>query len=609
LNGVDVVDGGTISGATTSALAISSLVSGDAGNYTVNITGVCGSPVTSAVSALVVNVGASITTQPVATQTVCTGNPIAFSVSATGSSLTYQWKLAGVSLVDGGTVSGATAATLTISAVAAGDAGNYTVDVSAAGCGVPLTSTISTLVVNNSIVINNQPVANQNLCAGSSASFTAVVSGTGITYQWQKDGVNLTDGGTISGAMTATLTISSVVTGDAGDYTLDITGICGTATSNISTLAVTSSVAITMQPTDVSACLGQAANFDLTATGPSLTYQWKKNGVDMVDGGSISGSTTSSVVFSPVAAADADIYTCVISSSCGVPVTSNTVTMTVGAGVAITKQPISSVICLGQSASFTIQAPGAISFQWQFKPAGGSYADLSNGSGVSGVTTSTLIITGTQFSNRGNYRCVVTGGSCSGGVFSAAASLSFQSPSIASQPLSQSVCTGQTVTFGLVALGNNLTYQWVKGGVNMTNGGRVSGAQSATLKISNADLTDVATYYCEVRGLCPPPTFSDDVDLSLSTCTGIEEAIDGTLFNIYPNPSTGIYHLDMDMYAAGTLTYEVFNTLGESITSDEIHGEGKVVSVIDLSSQVAGMYIIKLNYDDKHSWVRLVLEK
>ena len=116
-------------------------------------------------------------------------------------------------------------------------------------------------------------------------------------------------------------------------------------------------------------------------------------------------------------------------------------------------------------------------------------------------------------------------------------------------------------------------------------------------------------YYCEIKGFCPPPTYSDNVDLSLSICTGIAEAINGTLFNIYPNPSTGIYHLDMDMYAAGTLTYEVFNTLGESIISDEIHGEGKVVSVIDLSSQAAGMYIIKLNYDDKHSWVRLVLEK
>ena len=607
--GIDITDGGTISGATTATLTISSLVAGDAGTYTVNITGICGAPVTSASSVLTVNTGATITSQPIASQALCTGNAVSFSVTATGSSITYQWKLNGVSLVNGGTVSGALTANLAISSVTAGDAGNFTVDVSAAGCGVPLTSTVSTLIVNNSIVINNQPVASQTLCAGSAATMQVVASGTGMTYQWQKNGVNVTNGGTLSGATTTTLNISAVIAGDAGNYTLDITGTCGSVTSTTSVLTVTSSVSITMQPTDVNACLGQPANFDLTATGPSLTYQWKKNGVDMVDGGSISGATTSSVVFSPIAAADANTYTCVVSSSCGTSVTSNVVTMTVGAGVAITKQPISAVVCLNQAATFTIKAPGATSFQWQFKPAAGSYLNLANGAGVSGVTTSTLIISSAQFADRGNYRCVVTGGSCTGGVFSAAASLSFQSPSIVSQPLSQSVCTGQLVTFGLVALGNNLTYQWVKDGVNMTNGGRISGALSATLKIVNTDVTDQATYYCEVKGLCPPPAFSDNVVLTLTTCTGIAEAIDGTLFNIYPNPGTGIYHLDMDMYAAGTLTYEVFNTLGESMTGGEINGEGKVVSIIDLSTQVAGVYIIKLNYDDKHSWVRLILEK
>jgi Immunoglobulin domain/Secretion system C-terminal sorting domain/Immunoglobulin I-set domain len=610
LGGVDLTDGGSILGATTATLNISSLVSGDAGTYTVNITGVCGAPVTSSSSVLTVNTGATITTQPTATQTICTTNPVAFSVVASGSGLTYQWKKGGSNVTNGGNISGATTATLNISSVAAVDAGNYTVDITASGCGVPLTSTTAALVVNNSIVITTQPAASQNLCAGSPASFAVVASGTGILYQWQKGGVNITDAGPISGSNTATLTISSVAASDAGNYTVDMTGTCGsTVTSTTAALIISSSVAITLQPVDVNACLGSAANFDLTATGPSLTYQWKKNGVNVVDGGSISGATSSSLVFSPVAATDADTYTCVINSSCGTPVTSNAVTMAVGVGASITKQPISAVVCLGQAATFTIKAPAATSFQWQFKPAAGTYADLPNGSGVSGTTTATLIILGTQFTQRGNYRCVVGGGACSGGVFSAAASLSFQSPSIVSQPLSQSVCAGQLVTFSVVALGNALTYQWVKNGVNVTNGGNTSGAQSATLKIVNAGIADEATYYCEVKGLCPPPTFSDNVDLTLTTCTGIAEAIDGTLFNIYPNPSTGVYHLDMDMYAAGSLTYEVFNTLGESMGADEIKGEGKVVSVIDLSSQVAGVYIVKLTYDDKHSWIRLVLEK
>jgi hypothetical protein len=610
LGGVNVVDGGTISGATTATLNISSLVSGDAGNYTVIVSGSCGSPVTSTTSVLTVNTGASITTQPVASQTLCSGTAAVFGVTATGTGLTYQWKKGGTALIDGGTLTGSTTATLNISSVVSSDGSNYTVDVSAPGCGVPLTSTTSALIVNNSISITTQPIATQTLCSSQAATIQVVASGSGLSYQWNKGGTALTDGGTLTGSLTSTLNISSVATGDAGNYTVSITGTCGSpVTSNISVLSVSGTITITSQPTDLAACLGSTGNFDLTASGAGLTYQWQKNGVNLVDGGTISGALTSSLVFSLISATDAAAYVCQISGSCGTPIASNTVNLTVGTGATITKQPVSAVICLTQQASFSCLSPTATSFQWQFKPAGGSYADLANGANVSGVTTNTLVINNTQFTDRGNYRCVVGGGSCSGGTFSAAASLSFQSPSIVSQPLSQSLCKGQTVTFGLVALGNNLTYQWVKTGVNMTNGGKISGVHTATLKIANIDSTDQATYYCVVQGLCPPPSYSDNVDLNVNVCTAIADALEETLFNIYPNPSTGIYYLDVDMYAAGSLTYDIFNTLGEHVASSTVHGEGKVTEVVDLSTEVSGVYIIRISYADKQAWQRLVIEK
>jgi hypothetical protein len=51
---------------------------------------------------------------------------------------------------------------------------------------------------------------------GGSATFTVAVQGglSPITYQWQKSGVNLSNGGSISGATTATLTITGIVSGD-----------------------------------------------------------------------------------------------------------------------------------------------------------------------------------------------------------------------------------------------------------------------------------------------------------------------------------------------------------------------------------------------------------
>jgi hypothetical protein len=49
-------------------------------------------------------------------------------------------------------------------------------------------------------------------------SVAANGNGEPLTYQWRKNGVDLTDGGTISGATTTNLSISSTADGDAGYY-------------------------------------------------------------------------------------------------------------------------------------------------------------------------------------------------------------------------------------------------------------------------------------------------------------------------------------------------------------------------------------------------------
>ncbi|HVE59562.1 MAG TPA: carboxypeptidase regulatory-like domain-containing protein, partial [Pyrinomonadaceae bacterium] len=56
------------------------------------------------------------------------------------------------------------------------------------------------------------------LLASTNLSVSANGNGDPLTYQWRKNGVALTDGGTISGATTANLSISSTVAADAGYY-------------------------------------------------------------------------------------------------------------------------------------------------------------------------------------------------------------------------------------------------------------------------------------------------------------------------------------------------------------------------------------------------------
>jgi hypothetical protein len=86
--------------------------------------------------------------------------------------------------------------------------------------------------------IQQQPVS-AFAVVGYPASFSvSAVGGQPLYYHWQKNGTNLTDGGTISGSTTTTLSNSAVALSDAGSYTVVITNSGGGATSQVATLTV-----------------------------------------------------------------------------------------------------------------------------------------------------------------------------------------------------------------------------------------------------------------------------------------------------------------------------------------------------------------------------------
>src|ERR1051325_10596608 len=101
--------------------------------------------------------------------------------------------------------------------------------------------------------ITQQP-ADQAVALGSNATFT--VSATGdppLTYRWQLYGVDLSDGGGLSGAQTPLLTISNVLATDAGSYSVAITNAAGFTSSVPAYLTVASAPGIMIQPVGRSA--------------------------------------------------------------------------------------------------------------------------------------------------------------------------------------------------------------------------------------------------------------------------------------------------------------------------------------------------------------------
>jgi hypothetical protein len=317
-DGVDLVNGGTISGATTPILTISAVALSDEGAYTCVVTNACGSATTSP-ALLTVSAAPTILSHP-SPLARCAGQSASFTVSATGPApLTYQWRRNGVNLANiPGVVSGATSPTLNLVSVGAGDAGSYDCVVSNS-CGAGTASDAAALTVNVPPSITQHPAA-QSPCSGSNVSFTVGAAGSApLAYQWRRDGLNLADGGRISGALTATLTIAAAEAGDDGLYDCVVSNACGSVASSAAALAVAPGPTIAQEPQDLDLNAGQTATFTVAASGPGpFTYQWYRDGDPLADGGSIGGATTDTLTITPARRDDSGGYSVTVTGSCGV---------------------------------------------------------------------------------------------------------------------------------------------------------------------------------------------------------------------------------------------------------------------------------------------------
>jgi hypothetical protein len=365
---------------------------------------------------------------------------------------------------------------------------------------------VQLIAITNRPTITTQPASQTNII-GANTSFSVVASGVApLSYQWKAGAVgsgtytNLVNGGQISGATSNVLTISSVTTSSALAYEVVVANGGGSVTSSVATLTVIVLPTITTQPASQTVNSGNNASFSVVASGTAqLTYQWQAGGgtyTNLVNGGAISGATSSTLAISPATTSWALNYRVIVSNSGGSVTSSPAATLTVIVPPAITTQPSSQTVNQGANVSFGVVATGSapLSYQWQT-----NNVNVSNGGIVSGATTSTLTLTGVTPSWALNYRVIVS--NAAGSVTSSpAATLTVNvPPSITTQPSSQSVYLGQNASFSVVATGTApLTYQWKAnsgtGYTNVVNGGPISGATSSALTITGVTTNWALTY-------------------------------------------------------------------------------------------------------------------
>lgn len=403
LNGTPLTNSGPYSGVDTPTLTITNAITGEGGNFDVIIdNSIC--TTTSNIATLVVNPVAAITVQPTTPAPVCSGNGIAtISVTATGAT-TYKWRRNGVNVNDSAIYGGTTTATLTITNPTVANSGTFDVVINGGAC-----QTISIgvdLTVNPLPVITVQPV-NTTICTVGTGSFNVSATGNGLTYQWRRGAVNLTDNATFSGTNSDILSITNPTAGDAGNnYNVVVTNTEGCSVTSINrTLTVNTTPIITTQPTTPAAvCESQGTRtITITATGVT-TYRWRKNGVLLNNGAPYGGVTTATLtITNPTMAADDDYDVILNATTC--PVISNTVHLTVNPVPVITIEPVSTSICTNGSGSFSVTATGTgLTYQWRR-----GAVNVTDNAIFSGSNTSTLTITNPTAGEAGNnYNVIVT---------------------------------------------------------------------------------------------------------------------------------------------------------------------------------------------------------
>ena len=182
---VNVPGGGASSG------NIQLIASNPCGSVTVNF------PVTLA-SFNGINVGSNIS--------MCVGTNPTLTNTLSGGATRVTW------VASTGTISGGPYPTPFVYTPPAGFTGTATLtaytDTAAGSCSASSSFGTGTVIitVNDPPAITTQPVG-QTLCSGNAASFSVAATGTGLTYQWKKNGSN------ISGATSSSYTIPSVSAG------------------------------------------------------------------------------------------------------------------------------------------------------------------------------------------------------------------------------------------------------------------------------------------------------------------------------------------------------------------------------------------------------------
>jgi hypothetical protein len=192
-----------------------------------------------------------------------------------------------------------------------------------------------------------------------------------------------------------------------------LSGVVGIAAGENHSLAISRRPLIFSISPSVLALAGESVTFEVAASGPpSLTYQWRRNGVN------VSNGTNSSLIIPNMGSSDVGVYDVFVTNPYGSTLSPST--SLAFRPPTITSQPESITRYRGESAFFSVSATGSapLTYQW-----------FKGTESLGGATLPTLTVTNLRRTNAGSYR-VVIGDSVGKSTTSATATLTIVDPTV-----------------------------------------------------------------------------------------------------------------------------------------------------------------------------------
>ncbi|MDP1623410.1 MAG: hypothetical protein Q8M08_13845, partial [Bacteroidales bacterium] len=481
-------------------------------------TGTCGGPLPTNTVTISVNQPLAVGSIS-ASQSICSGTAPAqlMGIAPTGGDgiYTYQWQESADN-VTFNNIAGATDLNYQPGILMAT---TYYHQIQSGTCGGPFTTNAVTITVTPALMVGSIS-ADQTICSGTVPALllgVAPSNGTSPTYQWQSSLDNSTFVN-IAGATMLNYQPGALTTTTYYREMQDATGTCGgPLPTNTVTIMVNPSFVAGMIGANQSICSGMTPA-QLTGTAPTggdgiYTYQWQES-IDNVIFADISGATT--LNYQPGALTVTTYYQLVQSGTCGGPLATNTVTITIDPPLSVGSISADQTICSGTiPAQLNGIAPSngtSPTYQWQSSLDNVTFVNISGATALNyqpGALTATTYYLQIQNAS----------GTCGGPLPTNVVTITVTPTLIVgSISVDQTICSG-TVPAQLDGVapsnGTSPTYQWQS---SLDNSTFVNISGATMLNYQPGALTST-TYFKQMQdatGTCGGPLPTNTVTITVT---------------------------------------------------------------------------------------------